>query len=59
MVMGVYVRGPGTTLYHLSRTLRTDVQGLVQATFVKPTADFRWYVRFASTTSAINLVQVR
>ena len=59
----VYARGPGATVFHLSRTLTTDASGLVRTTYVRPSADFRWYVKamfdFANAASPTGLVQVR
>lgn len=57
--VALYARGPGTTLFHISRTMTTDSQGLVHAVYSRPSADFRWYVRHASTVSGFGLVQVR
>jgi hypothetical protein len=59
LTVALYTRGPGTTLFHISRTLTTDAQGLVQATYTRPGADFRWYVRHSTAVSGIGLVQVR
>lgn len=59
----VYTRGPGATVFHLSRTLTTDGAGLVRTTYVRPRADFRWYTRsvteLGSVQSITGLVQVR
>jgi hypothetical protein len=59
MTVALYARGPGTTLFHISRTMTTDSQGLVHAAYSRPSADFRWYVRHASSVSGFGLVQVR
>jgi hypothetical protein len=59
MTVALYARGPGTTLFHISRTMTTDSQGLVHAVYSRPGADFRWYVRHATSVSGFGLVQVR
>lgn len=57
--LSVYVRGPGTTLYHLSRTASTSSTGKAYVDYTGVRADFRWYVLSSGAHSATNLVQAR
>jgi hypothetical protein len=57
--MSVYVRGPGTTLYHLSRTASTGSTGKAYVDYTGVRADFRWYILSSGAHSATNLVQAR
>lgn len=57
--LSVYVRGPGTTLYHLSKSAVTGSTGKAYVDYTGVKADFRWYVVSSGAHSATNLVQVR
>ncbi|GAC1441184.1 MAG: acid phosphatase [Mycobacteriales bacterium] len=57
--VGLYARGPRATAFHLSRVLTTDPQGTVSTTYVRPSADFRWYPSYTGRSGAPGLVQVR
>lgn len=61
--LALYARGRNATVFHLSRTLSTDAQGLARTTYVRPAGDFRWYVAYTSPSgrvvSPIGLLQVR
>jgi hypothetical protein len=57
--MSLYARGPGTTLYHLSRSATTSSTGKAVFTYTGVRADFRWYVLSSGGHGATNLVQAR
>jgi hypothetical protein len=57
--MSSYVRGPGTTLYHLSRTATTSSAGRVLFDYSAVRADFRWYALAQGAHSSTGLVQAR
>lgn len=57
--LSVYARGPGTTLYHLSKSMTTASTGKAFADYIGVKADFRWYVVSSGAHSATNLVQAR
>ena len=57
--VSLYVRGPGTTLYHLSRSASTVAGGKALFDYTGIRADFRWYAVAFGVRSAAGLVQAR
>jgi hypothetical protein len=57
--LSLYARGPGTTLFHLSRTASTSSTGKAFFDYTNVRADFRWYALSSGARSATNLVQAR